>query len=163
MIETMKWLNTILDGIKKVNQQFHVGPDRFVACDGFLSVFWLIYCYNKYGQEGTFLSRHYGLFRFSSVLVCAHWYFKGPEEAEMSRRKRVFLSILIVTIDPSTDTEKYIADDEAVWSNIKLLTNSPLEGKWSRLREANGLSLESLHKNEEGEVFLFLRSGNFSF
>ena len=26
-----------------------------------------------------------------------------------------------VTIDPSKDTEKYIADDEAVWSSIKLL------------------------------------------
>ena len=33
--------------------------------------------------------------------------------------KRVLLSILIVTIDPSKDTEKYIADNEAVWSNKK--------------------------------------------
>ena len=35
--------------------------------------------------------------------------------------KRRELLNLIVTIDPSKDTEKYIADDEVVWSNIKLL------------------------------------------
>ena len=33
--------------------------------------------------------------------------------------------MLIVTIYPSKDTEKYIADDEAVWSDIKLLISSP--------------------------------------
>ena len=43
----------------------------------------------------------------------------------MSRWKRVLLSMLIVTKDPSKDVEKYIADDEVVWSNIKLLINSP--------------------------------------
>ena len=32
------------------------------------------------------------------------------------------MSTLIVTIDPPKDTEKYITDDEAVRSNIKLLT-----------------------------------------
>ena len=30
--------------------------------------------------------------------------------------------------------------------NIKLLTNIPIEDKWPRLREADGLSLESFHK-----------------
>ena len=55
--------------------------------------------------------------------------------------------MLIVTIDPPKDTEKYIADDEAVRSNIKLLTNIPIVDKQPRLREADGLSLESLRKN----------------
>ena len=45
------------------------------------------------------------------------------------------------------DTEKYIADDEAVRSNIKLLTNILIEDKRPRLREADSLSLESFHKN----------------
>ena len=40
----------------------------------------------------------------------------------MSRQKCVLLSILIVTIDPSKDTEKYITDNEVVRSNIKLLS-----------------------------------------
>ena len=44
-----------------------------------------------------FLSRHFG-FR--------------PKEVEMSRQKRVLLSMLIVMIDPSKDTKKYIADNE---------------------------------------------------
>ena len=33
-----------------------------------------------------------------------------------------------------------------ITSNIKLLTNIPIEDKRSRLREANGLSVESFHK-----------------
>ena len=49
--------------------------------------------------------------------------------------KRVLLSMLIVTIDPSKDAEKFIADVEAVCSNIKLLTNSPLDDKQLILRE----------------------------
>ena len=47
----------------------------------------------------------------------------------------------IVTIDPPKDTEKYIADDKAVRSNIKLLTNSPrgqttetVRGRWFVIR-----------------------------
>ena len=39
--------------------------------------------------------------------------------AGTSRQKHVLLSILIVTIYPSKDSEKYIADDKAVRSNIK--------------------------------------------
>ena len=35
----------------------------------------------------------------------------------------------IVTIDSSKDTEKHIVDDEAVWFNIKLLTNTPIKDK----------------------------------
>ena len=38
-------------------------------------------------------------------------------------------------------------DDEAVRSNIKLLTDS-IEDKRPRLREADSLLLESLHKNK---------------
>ena len=30
-----------------------------------------------------------------------------------------------VTIDPPKNTEKYIKNDEAVWSNIKLFANTP--------------------------------------
>ena len=42
--------------------------------------------------------------------------------AETSRRKRALLSILIVTEKSIVDDEeKYIVDDEVVWSNIKLL------------------------------------------
>ena len=54
-----------------------------------------------------FPSRRFSLFR--------------PKEIEMSRWKRVLLSMLIVTIDPSKDAESYIVDDEAVRSNRKLL------------------------------------------
>ena len=43
--------------------------------------------------------------------------YQRPKEAETSGRKRVLLSILNITIDPSKGTEKYITDDEAVWSN----------------------------------------------
>ena len=43
----------------------------------------------------------------------------------MSTWKLMLLFILIVTIYPSKDTEKYIVDDEAVQSNINLLINSP--------------------------------------
>ena len=68
--------------------------------------------------------------------------------AETSRRNRVHLSILLVTIHPSKDTEKYIADNKAVRSNKKLLINKHLEDKRPRLRETDGLSLESLHKNK---------------
>ena len=46
-----------------------------------------------------------------------------PEVAETPRRKRVLLSMLIVTIDPSKGTEEYIVDHEAVWSWIILLKN----------------------------------------
>ena len=38
---------------------------------------------------------------------------------QMCRRKRVLLSVLIVAIYPSKDTEKYIADDEAIRSSIE--------------------------------------------
>ena len=38
-------------------------------------------------------------------------------------------------------------DDEAVQSNRKLLTNISIEDKRPRMREAEGLLLESLHKN----------------
>ena len=72
-----------------IMQQFYVGPNSFDVLDVFLNVFWWIYCYNKYMDKST---------RFR-------------QEAETSRRKRVLLSILILTIDPSKDTEKYIADD----------------------------------------------------
>ena len=40
------------------------------------------------------------------------------KEVETCRWKRVLLSMLILTIDPSKDTEKYIVDDEVVQSNI---------------------------------------------
>ena len=50
-------------------------------------------------------------------------------EAETSRQERVLLPMLVVTIDPSKDIEKYIANDEAVRFNINLLTNSPIEDK----------------------------------
>ena len=79
--------------------------------------------------------------------------------AETSRLKRVLLSILNVTIYPSKDTEKYIADDEAVRSNIKLLINKPLEDKRPRLREADSLSLESLRKNKVNESIIGSLSG----
>ena len=61
-------------------QQFYVGPDHFIVHDVFLSVFWWLYCYNKHGQEHTFPS-------IVTVLVAQP------------------LSTLIVTIDPSKDTE----------------------------------------------------------
>ena len=44
------------------------------------------------------------------------------------------------------DTEKYVADNEAIQSNIKLLTNIPIEDKQPRLQEADGLLLVSLQK-----------------
>ena len=72
----------------------YVGPDRFVVHNLFLSVFWWIYCYSKYGQEHTFSPRRFNHFR--------------PKVAETSRQKRVLLSILVVTIYPSKDTEKCI-------------------------------------------------------
>ena len=62
--------------------------------------------YSYYGQENTFLSRHFPIFL--------------PKEAEMCRRKFVLLSILIVTIDLSKRTEEYTVDHKVVWSNIKL-------------------------------------------
>ena len=46
--------------------------------------------------------------------------------AETFRWERVLLSILIVAIDHQKNTEKNIADDKVVWSNIKLLTNIPI-------------------------------------
>ena len=46
-------------------------------------------------------------------------------EAKTSGWKRMLLSMLIVTIDKSKDTEKCITDNEVVQSNIKLLINSP--------------------------------------
>ena len=46
------------------------------------------------------------------------------EETQQRVYTRVY-SRYIVTIDPPKDTEKYIADDKAVRSNINLLTNSP--------------------------------------
>ena len=87
---SQSWL-CVLQG---VGQQFSVGLDCFVVRDVFLSDFWWIYCYNKHGQENTFLSRCFDL--------------SGPREAETSRRECVLLSTLIVTIDPPKDTEKYI-------------------------------------------------------
>ena len=59
----------------------------------------------------------------------------------MSRRECVLLPILIVTIDPSKRHRQYIADDEAVWFNQKLLTNIPIKdtteaarGRWFVVR-----------------------------
>ena len=98
-----------------MSQQFYVGPDYLVIHDVFLSVFWWIYCYNKRGQEHTLSSRYFGLSGPSSVSVV---------EAETSRRKRVLLPILYCnnTCKTTKVTEEYIKDDEAVRSNIKLLT-----------------------------------------
>ena len=45
---------------------------------------------------------------------------KKGKVAETRRQKLVLLFILIVTIDPSKDNEKYIAENESVRSNIKL-------------------------------------------
>ena len=47
-----------------------------------------------------------------------------------------------------TDT----ADDEAVRSNRKLLTIIPIEDKRPRQRQADGLLLESLHKNKVDDI-----------
>ena len=63
--------------------------------------------------------------------------------AEMSRRKRVLLlSILIVTIYPSKDSEKYIADDEAVRSNIKLRPKREVQHCWRQSMDSRGRSLD---------------------
>ena len=78
---------------------------------------------------------------------------KGPEKPK-GLDENVCSCSNIVTIDPPKDTEKYIAGDEAVRSNIKLLTKTPIQDKRPRLREADGLSLESLHTTN-GRVCLF--------
>ena len=57
------------------------------------------------------------------------------------------------------DAEKHFVGDEAVWSKIKLLTNSP-RGDRPRLREADGLLLEHLQKNME--VLVSLEGGQIS-
>ena len=45
------------------------------------------------------------------------------------------MSICIVTIDPTEDTEKYIADYEAVQSNIKLYRERERERQMKRERD----------------------------
>ena len=59
-----------------------------------------------------------------------------------------------VTINPPKDTGKYIVDDEEVRFNIKLLTKILTEDKQPRLREADILLLESLHKNKAFDLIL---------
>ena len=46
---------------------------------------------------------------------------KWPKGLHVDENVCSCMSILIVAIYPSKDTEKYITDDEAVRSNIKLL------------------------------------------
>ena len=48
---------------------------------------------------------------------------------ELSARKWVYLSILIIELLLSKDTEKYVADNVAVQSNIKLYKTSPIFNK----------------------------------
>ena len=95
-----------------VNQQFYVILDRFVVCHVFLSTF-----------DGSIVT----ISMDRSTRFRRHW--RKPKMAQTSRRKCVLLSILIVTIDPSKDTEKYIADDEAIWSNIKVFREQTHSGQ----------------------------------
>ena len=71
-------------------------------------------------------STHFRLDVLVPLCLLQYRYWRKPKETETSRWKHGLLSMLIVTIDPSKATEKYIADDEAVWSNTKLLYSSDL-------------------------------------
>ena len=72
---------------------------------------------------------------------------RRPKEAETWDWNVCACPSYIVTSIKQKDTENYIAEYEAVRFNIKLLMNIPIKDKRPRLRDVDGLSLESLHEN----------------
>ena len=82
----------------------------------------------------------------------------GPERLKRLDGNVCSCPSYIVTINPPKDTVKYIVDDKATQSNIKLLTNSPIEDKQPSLRQGDGLLLESLHKKyAEFQQFYYVK------
>ena len=88
------------------------------------------------------------LWAFFSISVYSYIYEHSPilKKAQRSRPKHLDGKVCscpphIVAINPPKDTEKYIADNEVVWSNINFWTISPREqttetvrGRWFVIR-----------------------------
>ena len=81
--------------------------------------------------------------------------------AETFRRKRVLLSILIVTIYPPIKIlRKTHCRRRSGLVQHKIVNQQPPEDKRPRLRKADGLSLESLHKNKADVQVVILNLPN---